>query len=812
MIQLRQTVRRLLKAPGFTLTTVLTLAIGIGATTAIFSVINGILIKPLPFPESERLIALVHESPGDNATAASPALYFTYREHNETFESIALWASDTASITGARAPEQVRSLEVTHEFLTTLGVRPTLGRSFTAADDEQGSPATVVLAYDYWQRVFRGDETAIGESLVVDGSPATVIGVLPRGFRFLQQPADLLVPMKPLRAIAYFGPTGERGIARLKKGITLAEASADVERMIPIAKEIFAPPPRFGVSREALAASQFGPNLQFLRDNVVGDLDTVLWVLMGTVGMLLLIACANAANLHLVRTEGRGHELAIQAALGASRRVIARSLLLESVVLGLAGGTLGLAFAAAALPVLLAMAAEHLPTVLEISIDPSVVMFTLAISFVSGLLFGALPVLRNTGLQVVMALATGGRSYSTGRERHRARNTIVVAQVALALMLLIASGLMIRTFQSLRDVEPGFAAPERVQTFEISMPQGSVPDFGAAIRRFDDIQDRLGDVAGVESVGFASMVPLGGDGPDGGASLDQRGERIVPFEFRFTSRGFFETLRTPLVAGRHFERSDYIDDDRPQGVVVSESLARRQWGSPEGALGKRMRRSPGSPWVEIVGVVGDVHLEGVDQPAPDAVYFTLRDELAQWMSRTVTFVVRSERIGTPGFLEDIQGAIWSVDPSLPLASVQTLGDLYERSMARTALTLVLLAITGGMALLLGLVGIYGVISYTLAQRTREIGIRMALGARDAALKRMLLGRVLALVLVGAVLGVGGAAAMSRLMESLLFGVTALDPATYALVAVMLVATAAVAGYLPARRVTRVDPMQALRAE
>jgi predicted permease len=409
-------------------------------------------------------------------------------------------------------------------------------------------------------------------------------------------------------------------------------------------------------------------------------------------------------------------------------------------------------------------------------------------------------------------LSSAGRAHSTSRERHRVRHSLIVAQVAFALVLLVASGLMIRTFQSLRDVDPGFVAPERVQTVSISIPQAAVPEFARAVRILNDVQDRISAIPGVASVGFASQVPLNGRRTSSGFFVDGAPDGAVPpqNEFRYTSPNFFETLGTPLIAGRTFEWADH--HDARQIAIVSQDFAVREWGSEAEAPGKRIRMSPALPWREVVGVVGDIHHESLDRPAPTAVYLTLGEPLSQFLSRTVTFVVRSERVGTAGFLEDLQSAVWSVDPTLPLGSAQTLGDLYDRSMARTALTLVLLAIAGAMALGLGLVGIYGVISYMLSLRTREIGIRMALGAHSATLKRFLLRQVLALVLIGTALGLGGALALAQAMESLLFGVTAFDPATYAIVAILLVATAAVAGYLPARRVTRVDPMQALRAE
>jgi predicted permease len=809
---LRYAARMLRRTPGFTFVCIATMAIAIGATTAIFSVVNGILIKPLPFPESDRLIALVHQAPGVNQSemAASPAIYFTYREHNRTFEAVALWYSNTATVTGGGDPEEVQRLQSTHELLPLLRVKPLLGRTFSEADAQSGRPGTVILSYGYWQRRFAGAAAVLGETLVVDGAPHEIIGVLPREFRFLQQQAEILTLARPNRARTFVPSMGGRGVARLKDGVTLEQASADVTRMIPILIDSFPIVP--GLTREAVERMQLGPNLRWLKDDFVGDLDDVLWVLMGTIGMLLLIACANVANLQLARTEARGQELAMRVALGAGWRRIASSLLVESTLVGLMGGVAGLALAAATLPVLLFIAAQELPSMLEITIDPAVLAFTLVISLGSGLLFGLIPAVKYARPRVTAMLSGTGRSHSVSRERHRARNSLIVMQVALALVLLVASGLMIRTFQALRDVDPGFTDPEQIQTLHLSVSQATVREFDRVIRMQNEICDRLSAIAGVESVAFSSRsLPLIASGPSGPFSLeDKPGVAPVDMEFRYTSPSFFRTLGTRFVAGRDFQWTDHYGTR--QVVIVSETVARREWGSPAAAIGKRIRRSEKSPWLEVVGVAGDVRHHGLDQPVPDTVYLTSNEALAPYMSRDAYFFIRSDRVGTAGFIDEIQRAIWSVNGSVPLGRVQTMGEVYQRSMARTSLTLVLLSITGAMALALGLVGIYGVINYMFTQRTREIGVRMALGARNDALKRMLLGQVLLVVAVGVALGLAGAAVLTRLMESLLFGVGALDVTTYATVSVILVMTAALAAYLPAQRVTRIDPMQALRAE
>jgi putative ABC transport system permease protein len=667
----------------------------------------------------------------------------------------------------------------------------------------------VVLSHGYWQSRFGGAENVLGQTLVVEGAALEIIGVLPPDFRFTQDPAAIVTADVMFDGFPFVPSTGWRGVARLKEGLTLEDASADVARMIPIYLDSHPIVP--GMTRAAVDAMQIGPNLRTLKDDIVGDLDDVLWVLMGTIGMLLLVACANVANLQLVRTEIRGHELAIHAALGAARGRIARDLLAESLLLGLMGGVFGLAVATVGLPLLLALAGDSLPTALAITIDPTVLASAPAISLVAGLAFGLIPVIKYAGVQGAKRLSGMGRMMSSSRERHRARNALVVAQVALALVLLVASGLMVRTFQSLREVDPGFSDPRQVQMFRIAVPQGATPDLTGVIRAQNDIVDQLAAIPGVESVGFSTRQLLGQQGPTGPFSLeDKPDEPPLGPVFRYASPEYFGTLGTPIVAGRDFEWADHYGTR--QVAVISQTFAQREWGAPAAALGKRLRRTPTSPWVEIVGVVGDVRLHGVEQRAPDAIYLSSNEALARFVIGNTHFVVRSDRAGTPAFLREVEQAVWSVNANLPLGSVVTLGDVYDRSLARTSLTLVLLGVTAAMALALGLVGIYGVLSYVLTQRTREIGIRVALGAQASQVQRMLLGHVLLLLGVGVALGLGGAALLTRFMESLLFGVTALDPPTYVAVAAILVLTGILAGYLPARRATRVDPMSALRAE
>jgi predicted permease len=807
---LRHTIRTLLRAPAFALATVATLAIAIGATAAIFSVIDGVLLEPLPFPESDRLVAVRHLMPRlDEAEHdGSPAHYYTYRDNTTAFESVAIWYSSTATVTGSGAPEEIQAVRASAEFLPTLRVEPVLGRPFTEADDAPGNPLTAMLSYAYWQRRFGGARDVVGRTFTLDGAPVQIVGVLPPTFRFLEEQAEVLTPAQPNRARTFVGGIGERLIARLEDGATLEGANADVARMIPLITQTFPPFP--GVPRAVIEENRTLPSVRLLKDRIVGDLYEVLLVLMGTIGMLLLIACANIANLLLVRTEARRQELAIRAALGAGAGAIARSLLLESAVLALLGGVAGLLLASAALPALLALAGSALPSALDIGIDGNVIVFTLGVSLLCGALLCLLPIAKHAAPRVVEALRGASRSYSVGRETHRARNTLVVVQVALALVLLIGSGLMIRSFVALRAVDAAVQDPAQVQTLRVFIPPPTVPEFARVVRMQNDIVDRIATLPGVESVAYGSRRPLLGDGPSGPFVFDNAPESAET-EFRYVSPGFFATLGTPLLAGRDFEWADIYENR--QVAIISENVATARWGSPAAALAHTLGRGvPGSPQSTIVGVVGNIHHHGVDRPAPEAVYLTQAEAVAQYASRTIFYFVRSERVGASAFVEELHRAVWAVHPELPLGSVEPLGAQYDRSQARRSLTLVLLAITSGMALLLGLIGIYAVIAYVLAQRTRELGIRMALGARAGTLKGMLVRQVLALVGVGVALGVVGALASTRLMESLLFGVTALDATTYVAMSAVLFSVALLAGYLPARRVTRIDPMQSLRAE
>ncbi len=817
---LKHTLRRMVHAPGFTAITLITLALGIGANTAIFSVVEGVLIKPLPYPDADRIVGVWHVAPGipsiTGKVNCAPTMFFTYRENAQTFEEFGLWSGGGASITGIAEPEQVRVLFMTDGVLDALGVKPALGRWLSNADAQPDAEGTVLLTHGYWQRRFGHDPAVVGRNLIVDGKPRSIIGVMPQEFTFLIPNAELILPHQFDRNKLFLGNFSFQGIARLKPGVTLEQANADVARMLPIWLDAWPSPPGFdsGLFKNA----RLGPKVTPFKQDVVGDIGNVLWLLMGTIGLVLLIACANVANLLLVRAEGRQQELAIRAALGAGWGRLAREMLLESLLLGLIGGVLGLGLTYMALRALVAAGPATLPRLNEIGIDPIVLAFTFVVSVIAGLLFGLIPVIKYAGPHISASLRGGGRALSHSRERHRARNVLVVAQIALALVLLVGSGLMIRTFQKLRSVQPGFTQPEQVQLLRISIPETQVSQPEQVMRMQNAILDKLAAIPGVQSVAFANGAPLEGFNSNDVLWAEDKTYapgQIPPIRrFRFTSPGYLQTLGTPLIAGRDFTWTDLYG--LRNVAIVSENLARELWGSPTAALGKRIREGMNDPWREVVGVADDVYDNGVNEAAPTIVYWPVlmgpfwNDQVR--VSRGGAFVIRTSRAGTETFLADARKAVWSVNPNLPVFLVRTLGDIYDQSMQRTSFTLVMLGVAGGMALVLGIVGIYGVISYAVSQRTREIGIRMALGAEDGALTRMFVSHGLILAAIGVTIGLAAAAGVTRLMSSLLFGVTALDPATYVAVPIMLAAAAMLASYVPARRVVRVDPVEALRAE
>jgi len=819
--QLRQVVRRLLRAPLFTSIILITLSIGIGANAVVFGVVNAVLLKPLSYPQADQLIGIWHSASGigfDELNMA-PFLYFIDREQSKTLQDVGMYNGDSLSITGAGQPEHITGLDVTDGVFPMLGVQPALGRIFSRQDDSPNAPKTILISHAYWQRKFGGDKSVIGRSLTVDGTAREIIGVLPRDFTFLDDyDANIFLPMQIDRSKTKLGNFSFRGIARMKPGVTLKEANADIDRLLPIAIRSFPSPEGFPAG--IFESAKVRANLHTLKHDVIGDIGNVLWVLMGSIIVVLLVACANVANLLLVRVEGRRQELAVRSALGAGRSSITAGLLVESLTLGVAGGVIGLALAFGALRLLVSMAPTGLPRLHEIGITPPVILFTLGATLFVSVVIGMLPVLKYSGISMYTGLREGGRSGTQSRERQRARKALVVIQVALALVLLICSGLMIRTFRALVNVSAGFTEPASIQKFRIYVPETSIPENQRErVLRFEQaVADKLAAIPNVSSVAFSTEIPMDGhDSNDPIFAQDRtyrEGELPPIRRFINISPGYFSTVGISLAAGRDLTWAESYQK-RPV-ALVSENLAREYWGSAENALGKKIRVGTTDDWREIIGVSRDVYYDGVSKKPPATVYWPVWlvnfEGQKEQVNRGVTFAVRSPRAGSAAFLTQIQQAVWSINGELPLAEPGTVGELYSKSMARTSFTLIMLCVAGGMALLLGIVGIYGVISYAVSQRTREIGIRMALGAQRDHLTGMFVRQGLLLAGIGAVFGVGAAFGTMRFMSSILFKVSPMDPLTYSLSTIAVLGIALLACYLPSRRASQVNPVNALRAE
>ena len=817
---LRYAMRMLRRQPAFSLTVILTLALGIGATTAMFSVVNGVVIKPLPYPESENVVTVgVSAVFGNERTPTfplAPRMFASYAQNGQSFQEFGLFSPAEATVTGLGSPEHTNALLVTRAILTALGVQPVLGRWFSRDDDRPGTPETVILSHGYWQRRFGGDPGVIGRVMTIDSRPREVIGVMPASFSLRGFPADLILPFRfdPDQPPAGFCCSG---VARLKPGATLAQANANVARMLDVWKR--------QENQAGLEDLQLGPAVRPLKDDVVGNVGRVLWVLLGSISILLVIACANVANLLLVRAEGRGQELAVRTALGAGWGRIARAMLVESLALGLLGGLMGLGLAYGGLRILVANGPANLPRLNELTIDLTVFAFALVISLVSGVLFGLIPIAKTLAWMRVWGLREfvhgGSRWASAGRSQHRSQNALVVVQVAFALVLTVSSGLMIRTFQNLRNVQPGFTDPATIQSVRISLSAVDVPEPERVTRVQQDILDRLAAIPGVTSAAFVDALPMEPFSLDAivAAEGQEYGPKGIPptRTIRIISPGALQTLGTPLLVGRDFTWEELHNERNV--AMVSESFARAEWSIVEGAIGKRVLVGTSQKWQEVIGVVADVYDDGADRPAPPMIYWParLQDFVAgvaggTLLPRSVNFVMRSDRTGTEGFAREIRQAVAEVMPGLPVFQIRTLREVYDQSMARTAFSLVLLGIAGAMALLLGMVGLYGVLAYAVMQRQREVGIRLALGAQPGSVKRMFVYRGMMLSGIGIGIGAAVAAGITRWMSSLLFGITPVDAATFAAAASVLVIAALAASYVPARRAAAVDPVQTLTAQ
>jgi putative ABC transport system permease protein len=808
---LKVALRSLGRTPGFTAVAVLTLALGVGATTAVFTLVDSVLLRALPYPASERILSVQHEAQGgEMQMPISQGLYLLYAEHARSLSAIAMHAPSVMNFTGEGEAERMTGRAVTASLHDVLGVTPSLGRPLIPADNEPDAEPVVLLSHGLWQSRFGGDPEAVGRTVVMNGTSREIVGVLPRGFAFPDDEARFWVP-QPLSTSTNLMAFVSQGVARMAPGATPELVHGDLAGIIARLGELLpeAPPQMVAM----IQRSQLAPRVSTLKEAVVGDLTRTMWTLLGLVAIVLLIACANIANLLLVRAESRQRELAVRQALGAGRWDLGRPVLAESLVLAVSGGVVGVAIAALAVRMTIALAPENLPRMGEVGMDLRVLAFAAVVSLVAAFGPGMLPLRRHGRGDLSTELREGGaRGGTAGRKRHRVRNTLVVAQVVLALVLLVGSGLMFRSFVALMAVDPGFDR-EGILAVQVSVPPAEVAESRAAEEVFRQLRERLGSQPGVVSVSAASTVPLGGQLTLMGHGLEdfptEEGEPPHMVHLTYVDPGYFETLGIPVVDGRTLGDGDAADALR--GLVVSRAYAERWWPDAS-ALGRRLSVIGGDPW-EIVGVVENVRHRGLQEDPEEIIYVpTLTGAAAEpQVARTRELLVRVA--GEPmAFLSMVRSEVRDLNSHLPVSNPRSLQDVARASAAATSFTMAILGAASLVALLLGLVGIYGVVSYVVTQRTREIGVRMALGATGASVRRMVVRQGLGLAGIGIGVGLVIAFWASRLMDSLLYGVNSHDPVTYGLVAVTLLAVAALASWIPARRAAGVDPATALRQE
>ncbi len=818
---LRLGLRALVKRPLFSGVVIVVLALGIGASTVIFSLVNGVLLSPLPFADANRLVVLSHIRPdrGENEVGQCAAWHLTYEEENRSFQDLGMYHFATAAVTGDGDPEALPVLETTSGTFRALGLTPVLGRLFTPDDEDPDAPALVMLGYGYWKSRYGGDPGVAGRTVDVDGVTREIVGVAPPEISALGADPALIYLLRFRRENLFVGNVGYSSVARLRDGVTSEQALADMERMLPMALEKFPG----GPVASAAQGSSTVPQIRPLKEVLVGSAASLLWILLAGVGVVLLIACANVANLYLVRAEGKETEMAVRSAMGASRGRIGWEYMKESLLLGLLGGGAGVGLAYGGLKALTASGPAQLPRMDQVSLDPRVLLFALALSLGTGAFFGIIPVLRVKGEGLTIALKEGGRGGLRGGRGRRAQNALAMSQMALAVVLLVGAGLMLRSAQALRNVDTGIRDPQELMALGLNFASRVIPDPEEAALAQEAVARRLEQIPGVSSVGMATAIPmhLGGNiNPLYVEGItDPTVAPAVTRRHKWIGESYFETMGTRVLAGRTFTWQDI--HDRIPAVLVSEGLAREYWGSAEEALGKRVSVRPDPVrWAEVIGVVEDVRDDGVDQDPPLMVYWpqvTLAfwegspaDQVTVW--RYVGYALRTSRIGTAGFLHELQEAVWSVNPNLPLLGVDPLSNFMARSLARRSFALALLTISALVALVLGSVGVYGVLSYAVSQRSQEMGMRMALGADRGKVVAMVVRQGATLAVAGVVVGLALAFGLTRLMSTLLFGVSPVDPATFTAVPAGLVCVAILASWIPARRAARVDPVVALRAE
>ena len=798
---IRYGIRSLARHPGFTAIAVLTLALGIGANTAIFSVVNAVLLRPLPFSDPDRIVWVWDTQPQLATAPASVPDFLDWKEQNRSFEHLAAFQSGNMFLDAGNGTEDPRVGLVTPNTFSVFRVSPILGRTFTDDETLPGEPSRVaVLSYSMWQSQFGSDPSVVGRTILLSGATHKIIGVMQAGFSF-PEGAKLWRPLPIDPKQLDRGPHYLQVVGRLKPDVSLAQAQAD---MSTIATRLAQQYP------EKIAGH--GVKLQPLTDVIVGDIGLALFVLLSAVGFVLLIACANLANLMLARVGARQKEIAVRTALGASRFHIVRQLLTESIMLAVAGGAAGLLLAIWAVSWVVSLSPDTIPRVQEISVDQRVAGFSLLLSIVTGVLFGLAPALQVSRPNLTDSLKESGRT-TAGLHGSRLRGALVISEVALSLVLLIGAGLMIRSFAKLNQVDPGFD-PDRVLTLVVALLHNKYPTDEQVATSYSQILERAAAVPGVLSAGAISDLPLSGSSTSDYFTIEGRppiAKEAEPLtEYRLVTPRYFESMGIPLLAGRDVAETD--TKQSPNVVVINDTFARRHFAG-ENPLGHRLKlqgqeRDP----LLIVGVVGDVRDFGLDeQPTPGAYVPFLQDPLSKTYSRSMTIVARTK--SDPGAMAgSLRAVLTSMDKSLPVTALKPMTDYLRDSLARRRFNMVLLSAFSGIALVLAAIGIYGVISYGVAQRTREMGIRMALGAQSRDVLKLVVRQAMTLTLGGVVIGLLASFALTRLMKSLLFSVSVTDPLTFAVIAVLLTLIALLACLIPAVRATKVDPLVALRYE
>jgi predicted permease len=834
MREIRYAARSLRRSPGFTAATLLTFSLAIGANVAIFVVVKSIVLNPLPYPESDRVVELDHGAERLNVPSGmglSPGLYYHYLEHSRTLASIAIYQTDDATLTGAGGPERIGVTRTTPSLASVLRLSPAKGRWFTDRESLPGAPPVAVLSHSLWTRRYSSDPAIVGRLVTVEGTPTQVIGILPPSFAFLDARAvaflnggsDIWLPTQFTRSMG-FGFWGYAGVARLRNGATVTDARRELMSMLPDLTRAFPGDPY------ALANVQTNliPIVSTLHDALVGGITRALWTLLIAVALMLLVACANIANLFLVRSDARNQEISVRWALGAGRGGILRSFAAESALLAVAGGVAGIAIAATAVRLLVQYGPRTLPRLTEIRLDAVAIAYALALSGIAAALFALVPLWSCRRLLASMPL--NARSLTASKSRHRTRQFLMGAQVATALLLLVSAGLMVQSFRQLRAVDPGFN-PTSAVTFTIGLPDREYTSRAAMVAAHQAMLDRLTALPGVTAASASTCLPLAGG--CFGNTVRVRGRVRAPGTlppvamFRAVAGGYFQTMGTRILRGRGISR---LDVEQRNPVVVIDEVFAQQLFPRQNPLGEyvasnvapaKLGEPPDLRWLEVVGVVAATPTMALGDPHPYPQLYmpmsiasgpdTAQSALIGPSTGVMGYVVRSKTPAT-ALVNSVRQAVDAIDPTLAVADVRTLQETLDRSSARMAFTMLLLAIAAGVALLLGVIGVYGTTSYVVSQRTREIGVRLALGAEPSKVTALIVGQGGLVALVGVAIGLAGAFVQSRFIESLLYGISPRDARTYVATSILLLMVAIVACWVPARRAARVDPMTALRAE